>query len=263
MLDDCIQEDSMMKIRWLTLFFLFGALGTVAVGLFIKLTTPTYYSTQSSVEVSSPPLPAGLPPSLPRQIFSAEQAIANTLEQLPEGQVYHNVPEKMKVGIPQMIEAGIAPEVTEQIQQKIQGQGEIEIESGIRFDPTGTEMQLIVKPDEFDVFEVRGGEQFVTSQTPGRWLWQVTPLEAGDQFIVIKAIVTLNIPELNLTRPVTVEVFSAIRTVEINPVYSTYQFVSQNWQEVIGLIIGSGSLASLVTWWLNRREQKQLENPSD
>jgi hypothetical protein len=179
------------------------------------------------------------------------------LANLDKGQVYHNVPQEMQVGVAETIEAGISPQITERIKEEIQGKGNIEVESGIRFDPSGMEMKVVVQPDEFEVFEVKGGEQFVTGSNPGKWIWQVTPLKAGDNLIVVKAVVKLNVPELKITRPVEVEVFRATRRVEVNPVYSVRQFVESNWKEVLGLVIGSGSLASFITWWISKKEKEK------
>ncbi|MCY7320555.1 MAG: hypothetical protein LH660_01830, partial [Phormidesmis sp. CAN_BIN36] len=67
------------------------------------------------------------------------------------------------------------------------------------------------------------------------------------------------VPALNITRPVEVEVFSATRKVEVNLAYSINQFVVTNWKEVLGLVVGSGSLASLVTWWIGKKDKKKAE----
>jgi hypothetical protein len=121
------------------------------------------------------------------------------------------------------------------------------------------EMKIVVKNDEFEVFEVKGGEQFVTASTPGRWIWQVTPLKAGDNLIVVKAIVKLNVPELEITRSVEVEVFRATRQVQVNPAYSASQFIASNWKEVVGLIFGSGSLVGGIILFIHSRNKKKAE----
>jgi hypothetical protein len=191
----------------------------------------------------------------PSDLKFAETAINNALAKLPQGEAYHNVPETMKVGIAEIVEAGIAPKVTEAIKQELQGKGKVKVQSGIRFDPGGVEMKLVVKPSEFEVFEVEGGKQFVTSSSPGKWIWEITPLTPGDHLIVVEAIVDLKVPELNVTHPIEVEVFRATRKVQVNPVYSTREFVSKNWKEIAGFIVGSGSLVSLITWWSGKKKK--------
>lgn len=220
--------------------------------------TPAETPTPSPAETESPP-------SLSEhsEQVNAEDVIAEALAKLSQGQVYHNVPEQMKVGVTETIEAGIAPEVTEKIKKQLQGEGLIHTQSGIPYDPSGVEMKLVVNKDEFDVFEVNGGKQFVTANTPGKWLWQVTPKKSGDKLIIVKAVVELNVPQLKITRPIEVEVFSARRKVDVNFGYSASQFVSTNWKEVLGLVIGSGSLASVVTWWIARKDKETEEKKAE
>lgn len=217
--------------------------------------TNSPYPVDTPASISMPELP-----TLPSEKVKAEDVIARALTQLSQGQVYHNVPEEMKVGVSETIEAGIAPEVTEKIKKQLQGKGVIHTQSGIPYDPSGVEMKLAVNKDDFDVFEVNSGKQFVTAKTPGKWIWQVTPKKSGDKLIIVKAVVELNVPELKVTRPVEVEVFSARRKVDVNLGYSASQFVSTNWKEVLGLVIGSGSLASFVTWLIGRNEKKTDES---
>jgi hypothetical protein len=220
--------------------------------------TPSPDSSQEKFPASTPT--PSVPTTLPPEKVKAEDVIAKALTELSQGQVYHNVPEEMKVGVSETIEAGIAPEVTEKIKKELQGKGAIHTQSGVAYDPSGVEMKLVVNKDEFDLLEVRGGKQFVTAKTPGKWIWQVTPKKSGDNLIIVKAVVELNVPELKVTRPVEVEVFSATRRVDVNLGYSVSQFVSTNWKEVLGLVIGSGSLASLVTWWIGRKEKETKES---
>ena len=254
-----------MRLRQFILFSLFGLLGALLLGGCLEPIEMGYLSEPQSAELRKPSSSleeASKPrPPLP-EILSAEEAITNALSRLPEGEIYHNVPEDMKVGITDTIEAGIAPQVTERLQEEIQGRGDIDIVPGVRFDPSGMEMKVVTQVDEFDVFEERGGEQFVTAGTPGRWIWHITPLKAGNNLIVVKAIVKLNVPELNTTRPVEVEVFRVTRQVQVNPVYSASQFIATNWKEVLGLIIGSGSVASGITLWISRRREQEIEEAS-
>jgi hypothetical protein len=249
-----------MNFRWFIIFFLLGILGLISINL-LDFTSPSHLSSTILVSKQLEPLEHrkfSPPPPLPAKVVSAEREIVNALTQIPKGDVYHNVPKEMQVGVLETIEAGIAPKVTEQIRKRLQGRGDIDVESGVRFDPSGMEIKLVTQPNEFQVFEVKGGEQFVTANTPGKWIWRVKPLVAGDNLIVIKAIVKLNVPKLGIIRPVEVEVFSATRKVQVNLAYSISQFITVNWKEVLSLVIGSGSLASLATWWFNRKGKKQV-----
>lgn len=267
-------------MRWLVLFFIFLGIGALGI---ISLVPMRVREVQSSALKLGLPSPKPPSPSLrafvveeliatgvfhghamasfPKEV-TPEEAIEEAVHKLPKGEIYHNVPEEMEVGIQETIEAGVAPEVTEKIKKELQGKGKINIESGVQYDPSGVEMKLVVAPDEFKVLDVEGGKQFISSVTPGKWVWRVTPLKAGDNLIVVKAVVDLNVPQLKITRPVEFETFSVTRKVRVNLVYSSSQFVSSNWKEVLGLLIGSGSLASLVTWWIGRRDKIKSEGAS-
>ncbi|MBW4623596.1 MAG: hypothetical protein KME17_30085 [Cyanosarcina radialis HA8281-LM2] len=201
----------------------------------------------------SPVLPVTAP--LEEQLCSQLPPIDRELCKLPVGEAYHNVPEDMRVGDKQIIQAGIAPKITPDLRREIPG--EPTVKRGVKFDPQGVDMQLLVNPDEFKVFKVKGGKQFVTAKIPGEWIWEVTPLKPGKSLIVVQATVDLKVPQLNVSRPITVEVFSDTREVEVNWTYSISEFVSKNWKEVLSLIIGSGSLAGATVWWIGKQEQKK------
>lgn len=181
------------------------------------------------------------------------------LSELPVGQVYHNLPDKMQVGVEDVIEAGIAPKITQEIQKAIAGRGKIHIRNGVRFDPSGVDMKLIVNPKEFEVFEREGGIQFVSAETPGKWKWDVTPIKSGEHEITLKATVLLKPPGHDDYRPIPVVVFNEKRTVDVNWMYSTEQFVSTNWDKVIPLIVGSGSLGGLIAWLIGKKQQDKTK----
>jgi hypothetical protein len=245
-----------MKFRWFVLSFLFGLLGVVAISL-LKIAPLPEFSSSSRPEAAPAAAPAASH-HVEAKAASAERAITNALAQIPKGEVYSNVPKEMQVGVSETIEAGITPRVTEQIRKELKGRGDINVESGVRFDPSGTNMELVAQRDEFEVFEAKGGVQFVTANTPGKWIWRVKPLKAGNNLIRIRATVKLNVPKLGVTRLFEVEVFNATREVKVNLAYSIRQFVTTNWKEVLSLVIGSGSLASLATWWIGRKDEKKV-----
>ena len=204
-----------------------------------------------------PSSPSSSPSSSPLS-GTAMTAIEKAIEKLPIGEVYHNVPERMKVGVSTDIEAGIAPEVTEQIKEKIQGNEEITVESGVKFDPKGMDMNLIVSEDDFKV-KKRGKVQFVSNESPGKWRWSVTPLKSGKKRIAIEAtIVELEVTDINRTRERDISVFSDTREIDVNLGYSVSQFLFNNWQEVSGLMFGSGSLAVLLVGGLESDKVKSF-----
>ncbi len=157
-----------------------------------------------------------------------------------------------------MIEAGIAPQITQEIKNEIQGRGQVNIKSGVRFDPMGMNMDLIVNPQKFKVFKQEVGEQLVTSKLPGKWVWQVTPIEPGNHQMTILATLNLNLPG-SKTRTIKTIVFQDQREVKVNWGYTISGFIMINWKELIPLIVGSGSLSGLIGWYLAKRQEKQKQ----
>lgn len=261
-----------MKMRLPITFFLLGVLAasaSAAVHLFFfypkSLVTSNKSVTTTTASPTVSPVPS--PQSLKRRYYARSyrptpnpsEAVINTaLEKLPVGQVYHNVPDEMKVGVEETIEAGVAPQITQEIKDEIQGRGQVNIKSGVLFDPMGVTMKLIVNPQEFKVFEQKGGEQFVTSQLPGKWTWQVTPIEPGKHRVTILAMVNLSLPN-SKTRTIETVVFQDQREVKVNWGYTISEFIMTNWKELIPLIVGSGSLSGLIGWYLAKRQEKQKQ----
>jgi hypothetical protein len=260
-----------MKMRLPVTFFLLGVLAasaSVAVHLFFfypkSLVTSNKSVATTAESQTAPPVPAPKPPKGYRHFRhkaapNASEAVINTaLEKLPVGQVYHNIPDEMKVGVEETIESGIAPEITQEIKDEIQGRGQVNIKSGFRFDPMGMTMKLIVNPQEFKVFEQKGGEQLVTSKLPGNWVWQVTPIEPGNHQITIVATLSLNLPGPK-TRTIETIVFQDQREVKVNWGYTISGFIMTNWKDLIPLILAPGVLSGLIGWFLEKQQEKQKQ----
>ena len=264
-----------MKMRLPVTLFLLGVLAasaSAAVHLFFfypksLVIQPKNQVATTAASPTASPTPGGTAPKVrsyyrsSRPIPKPSEAVINEpLDKLPVGQAYHNVPDEMKVGVEETIEAGIAPQITQEIKNEIQGRGQVKIKSGVRFDPMGVTMDLIVKPQEFQKFKVfpqKGDEQFVTSELPGKWVWQVTPIEPGNHPIMIVATVNLS-PPGSKTRPIHTIVFQDQREVKVNWPYTISGFIMNNWKELIPLILGPGPLGGLIGWyWEKRQEQQQ------
>jgi hypothetical protein len=162
----------------------------------------------------------------------------------------------MQVGKKERIEAGIAPKITPEILRTVGGRGQTVVRPGVQFDDQQpVDMQLRVNPDEFKVFHSTPDKQYVTAAHPGKWIWEVIPLKPGENEIAVEANVNLKVPDSSA--PYNITVFRETRKVEVNWAYSTSQFVSNNWKDVLTLIIGSGSLAGGIAWWIGKQEQKK------
>ena len=212
-------------------------------------------SPMGSPMASPPPSPMTNPsPSIKSPDFAIKEAISR----LSKGEAYANVPDEMQVGASVLIEAGISPDkVTDEQIKAIQGTGEVRIYPGVRYDPAKTNMKLVVNPDEFKVFQIKGGEQFVSSSIPAKWIWEVTPLKEGKNAIAIEATVDLNVPKLKTSHLTDFEVFRATRLVKVNWSYNLKSFLTTNWKEIFGIVFGSGSMVSLILWWTNKKEKSK------
>jgi hypothetical protein len=192
-----------------------------------------------------------------------DRAAERALSKLPRGDLYHSVPLKMKVQKQSIIEAGIAPRMSQKILDELQKRPYSQIKQGIKYSPSGVEMKLITRKDDFDVLALHmQDKQRILKESPGKWKWLVTPLNSGKRLVTIQAIVYVKNPANKEKESFPYEVFSQEIAIESDPAYSFTQFFATNWDKVIGLIIGSGSLASGVTWWLGQRKKK-VEPPAE
>lgn len=56
--------------------------------------------------------------------------------------------------------------------------------------------------------------------------------------------------------PIEVTIFSNKRRVDVNWMYSSREFVSNYWEKILTLTVGSGSLAGLISWWIGKQRSK-------
>lgn len=189
--------------------------------------------------------------------IKAQIAIDKAISILPLGEAFHNIPIEMVAGNTTIIEAGIGNNIKKEVQKELVGNGKVQINKKVHFNPFGVKMFLDVNKEDFKVRLLSDEEQQITSKEPSIWRWEVTPLKAGQHLILVKATVEIKVPELDIVTKKTVEVFKAKRKVNVNWQYSVYQFITQNWKEATGLIFGTGSLAAFINWWLAKKEKRE------
>jgi hypothetical protein len=184
-------------------------------------------------------------------------AVERALSKLPKGDLYHTVPLKMKVQKQSILEAGITPKISQKLLGEIKKSPYLQMKHGVQYSPSGVQMQLITRKEDFEVLPLHMQEkQRILKEIPGKWKWLVTPLKSGKRLVTIQAIVYVKNPANKEKESFPYEVFSQEISIESDPAYSFNQFLTTNWDKVIGLIIGSGSLASGATWWLGQRKTK-------
>lgn len=186
--------------------------------------------------------------------------IENSLNKLPLGIAFHNVPINMRVGESDIIEAGMVISMSrKEIEKELLGSKDIKIKERVRYNPIGVKMFLDVDKEAFKTRLVSELEQPVISQMPSIWRWEITPIKSGRKLVILRATSEIKVPELNINRKVNTEIFKDIREVKVNLSYSTTEFIGKSWKEIVGILIGSGSLVGFISWAINKRNSK----PSD
>lgn len=189
-----------------------------------------------------------------------EQQIKEAIAQLPLKQIGFKVPAEMEVGVEQRIEAVIAKTVTQELLSQLQSPAKPEIEN-LRIGVFAT-VELKGDGDKFRIIPLNAGEQVVVGDGSAQWSWDVTPLEAGEQSVYLVASTQITVP--GETKPIEKRypVYTKKVTVKVNPVYSTTEFVRSSWKELLGVIVGSGSLMGLIGWLIERRRREEERGAS-
>lgn len=190
---------------------------------------------------------------------TTEELYEKVLAALPGGEFFHTVPDRMKANVPVIIQAGIAKTITQKELDQLQVKGSVKIRQNVRYDPLGVEIKLVVDDTMLKVRQIvpsTPGKQPVILGDPTLWMWEVTPLKQGKSTITILAVINLKLPDVQDTYQRETVVFKEEREIEINPGYTMSQLVANYWKEVSGLIFGSGSLAALLKWLIDRQKEK-------
>lgn len=212
-------------------------------------TNPSEYSLDSLEQLKS------LRAAREAEIAALNQAIA----ELSEGDFFHNVPAKMEVNKPVIIESGITIDDVEAILERHSITGEVTTQSGVLFDPLGTEIELITPSDAFIKEPIHAGRKTVLSGDEPLWSWRVIPMKAGQHLIVVKVKVELKSPLTGQVYPKEFTTFRQHRQVNVNYAYSLQSFVSNNWEEILTRIIGPGTIFGGIGWLVGKRQQRVIE----
>jgi putative effector of murein hydrolase len=102
----------------------------------------------------------------------------------------------------------------------------------------------------FDITGLGHEEQVVADEGFTQWSWDVVPLEAGVK--VLSLIITFRIYAYVREEVIDYPVLERAIIVRVSPVYSTTRFVRRHWQWVIGTVVGSGSLATVIAWAIKK-----------
>ena len=236
------------------------------LALLLALLLPLVMKQASSPNLNMPPPPSPLATPndsgiiIPNISQDAEiAAISKALAQLNEGSFFHNVPAEMEVGVPVTIESGIAIDDVKEVLERNNISGEFLTETEVRYDPLGTELELIAPSDAFSKEVISAGRKTILSDDEPVWSWRVIPKRAGQHLIIIKVKVNLASPLTGEVYPKEFTTFREQRLVKVNYAHSIQSFISENWKELLTRLIGPGTVFGLGAWLVNSRRLKELE----
>jgi hypothetical protein len=201
--------------------------------------------TKPAKPVARPPAkkPAPQAPSPGGPRLSALMA-RDELEKLSQDRLVFNAPDQMTAGVHERIAAHIAENLPEDFVARLKALG-ITDSDDIGF---GSSMKARLVGDGFDIALLGDEEKPVSGEGSAPWVWDVTPVRAGAQSLLLTVTIKVKIPgngdeqkELPaLTKPV---------TVAPSPLYSTVRFIRARWPWFVGVFFA----AAVVVWFLRRR----------
>lgn len=228
----------------------FGVVIVILLAMSLLLvSTPKYLKKQ--LPPPSPPVaemqPKPAPVPAPTDL---SEIVENELKKLSPGRFLFNVPQEMKVGVKERVEARIAKNFTEDLSIGLRGHGVPLIEE-IK---VNTLMGVRLNGRNFDIKALSHEEQIVTGEGFTQWDWDVVPLKSGDQLLSLVVTVRIKIPDYGEERK-DYPVFDRQIKVKVNPVYTIKTFIESYWQWIIVTI-----LIPLIGWvvkklWKSRKEE--------
>jgi len=201
--------------------------------------------TKPAKPIAMPPAkkPAPPPPSPGGPRLSALMA-RDELEKLSKERLVFNAPDQMTAGVHERIEAHIAENLPEDFVARLKALGIIDPDD-IRF---GSSMKARLAGDGFDIALLGDEEKPVSGEGSTPWVWDVTPVRAGTQTLLLTVTIKVKIPGNGDERK-ELPVFTKPVTVAPSPLYSTVRFIRARWPWFIGVIFA----AALAVWFLRRR----------
>ena len=208
---------------------------------------------------SSPtPYPTATVFPTPLTLKEIEQAHQEYIDKLTQGEFFSNVPDEMEVGQEVIIEAGLAERDAAQVAEKLGVEGNVQIRQDVRYDPLRTRLELILDKDAFKVTNISTGAKPVLSGSESLWRWKIKPLKEGEYTVIIQAVVTISSNGLEPYSKdfLTFEEKRLVKAVEVPFSSKARQFFANNWNTILGRVIGPASISGLVAWLISYRREK-------
>jgi hypothetical protein len=161
--------------------------------------------------------------------FDPGRIVEEELRKLKPGKILHTMPDKMKVGITELVEARIAPRTVDHLKKNLHGSGMPQV----RDIKVGNFMLARLQGRNFRIVPMSEEQQFVSADTFTEWLWEVTPLASDKQKLTLSVAVRVlweGSQELRFF-----PVFMQTVTVEVNYAYVVKKFIRDNWDKIFSL----------------------------
>jgi hypothetical protein len=207
----------------------------------VAYVTETKPAKPAALPLAKKPPPQAPSPGGPR--LSALMA-RDELEKLSKERLVFNAPDQMTAGIHERIEAHIAESLPEDFVVKLKALG-ITDPDDIRI---GSSMKARLAGDGFDIALLGDEEKPVSGEESTPWVWDVTPVRAGVQTLLLTVTIIVKIPGNGEERK-ELPAFTKPVTVAPSPLYSTVRFIRARWPWFIGVFFA----AALSVWFLRRR----------
>jgi len=195
--------------------------------------------------IAMPPAkkPAPPPPSPGGPRLSALMA-RDELEKLSQERLVLNAPDQMTAGVHERIEAHVTENLPEDFVARLKALG-ITDPDDIRF---GSSMKARLAGDGFDIALLGDEEKPVSGEGSTPWVWDVRPVRAGVQTLLLTVTIKVKIPGNGDERK-ELPAFTKPVTVAPSPLYSTVRFIRARWP----WFIGGFFTVALAVWFLRRR----------
>jgi hypothetical protein len=109
-------------------------------------------------------------------------------------------------------------------------------------------MRAHLAGDGFDIAQLGDDEKPVSGEGSTPWVWDVAPVRAGAQTLLLTVTIKVKIPGNGDERK-ELPAFTKPVTVAPSPLYSAVRFIRARWPWFIGVIFA----VALAVWFLRRR----------
>jgi excisionase family DNA binding protein len=173
-------------------------------------------------------------------------------EKLSAGRILYNPPTEMTVGEALIIEVRVTLNNTEPLTSGLQGPGSPVVEPLL----VGPFMKANISGDKFKITALSDEEQIVNRKTFTQWIWEVVPLEAGNQALYLTMTARIKIQGDGEEKKDILVKNTKIK-VKVNPAYSVRTFFEHNWQWIATAII----IPLVIFGWGRWKRKQEIPPP--